>query len=158
MTDAASLDRRFSHLGADLLVTPFFQATEWDQLDLQTRPRGPTTREDSVDLDLAAGAGCLQQALVLRLLTPQGSLSALAHPDYGSRLHLLIGEFNTPVTRARAKAYVLEALAQERRVAKVLDVTVSQPADGAQDRLLISASVLPAKGGDAVRLGLEVAL
>lgn len=158
MTDARSADPRFAYLGRDLLVTPFFQATEWDQLDLLTQPRGVLYRDDRVDFDTAIGAGCLQQALVLRLLTPQGSLTNLAHPDYGSRLHELIGEINTAVTRARAKAFVLQALAQERRVAEVLAVDVLEPADGARDRLMIHASVLPKGGGDPVALGLEVGL
>ena len=158
MADARSLDPRFVHLGRDLLVTPFFQATEWDLLDLLTQPRGQIYRDDQVDFDMAEGPGCLQQALVLRLLTPQGSLADLAHPDYGSRLYLLIGEIDGAVTRARAKTYVLEALAAERRLEKILAVDVQPSADGAGDRLLISASVLPRGGGDPVSLGLEVGL
>lgn len=151
-SDAAAL------FGRDLLVTPFFAAAEWDQLDLLTNPRGQLYADDRVDLDVASGAACLQQALVLRLLTPRGSLAELAHADYGSRLHLLIGELDSPVTRARARAYVLEALAAERRLEKILAVTIQPAAEGVMDRLLISASVLPRGGGDPVSLGLEVAL
>jgi len=158
VADPRSQDAGFVHLGRDLLVAPFFQATEWDQLDLLTQPRGQLYLDDQVDFDVAEGPGCLQQALVLRLLTPQGSLAALAHPDYGSRLHLLIGEIDSAVTRARAKAYVIEALAAERRLEKTLAVDVQPSAEGGGDRLLISASVLPKGGGDPVSLGLEVGL
>lgn len=151
------LDPRFAHLGRDLLLTPFFQATSGDQLDLATDPRGITSSDDRVDFDLAAGPGALKQALVLRLLTPKGCLAALAHPDYGSRLHELIGGLSTPFSRARARAFVLEALAAERRVAKVLTVDV-RTAQASSDRLLIDVQVLAVGGGEPVSLGLEVAL
>jgi phage baseplate assembly protein W len=155
--DPNDLDPRFAHLGRDLLLTPFFQAADGDQLDIATNPRGLVTRDDRVDFDRAAGPGALKQALVLRLLTPVGSLSELAHPDYGSRLGELIGEISTPFTRAKARAFVLEALAAERRVAKVLAVDV-RTAEGATDRLLIDVQVVAVGGGDPVSLGLEVAL
>jgi phage baseplate assembly protein W len=99
----------------------------------------------------------LKQALVMRLLTPVGSLSELAHPAYGSRLGELIGEISTPFTRAKARAFVLEALAAERRVAEVLAVDV-RTAEGANDRLLIDVQVTAVGGGDPISLGLEVAL
>lgn len=158
MADSRNVDPRFAHLGRDLLITPFFQAAEWDLLDLITHPRGTVYRDEQVDLESAEGPACLQQALVLRLLTPRGCMSDLAHPDYGSRLHLLIGEIDGAVTRARAKAYVLEALAMERRLDKILAVDVLPAADGAGDRLLISANVLPKGTTDPISLGLEVAL
>jgi phage baseplate assembly protein W len=157
MADPNDLDPRLAHLGQDLLLVPFFQAADGDQLDLATDPGGNVTRNDSVDFARAVGPGALRQALVLRLLTPLGSLSALAHPDYGSRLGELIGEISTPFTRARARAFVLEALAKERRVKEVLAIDV-RSADGATDRLLIDVRVSAVTGGDPIVLGLEVAL
>lgn len=77
-----------------------------------------------VDLETVTAVANLQQALLLRFLTPQGELEPLGHPTYGSRLYLLIGEPNTPTNRNRARLYVLEALAQEPRVAEVLSVNV----------------------------------
>ncbi len=145
-------------LGKDLLLTPFFQATEWDQLDLVATPRGRPYPLEPVDLDLAAGEESLRQALILRLLTPVRALAELGHASYGSRLGELIGLENTETNRLRARAFVLQALAQERRIEKVLDLRTSVPADGAGDRIAISFRVQPKDGGDPVDLGLELGL
>ena len=78
-----------------------------------------------VDLETLTAESNLKQALFLRFLTRVGELAQLGHPDYGSRLFELIGEPNTPTNRNRAKMYVLQALAQEPRVAEVLRVDVT---------------------------------
>lgn len=89
--------------------------------DLKTARR----RTGGIDLEILTGVENLQQALLLRLLTPQGELAALGHRTYGSRLHTLIGEANTETTRNRAKLFALEALQEEPRVAEVLDLRVT---------------------------------
>lgn len=76
------------------------------------------------DLESVSGLDDLRQALLLRFLTQQGELAVLGHPDYGSRLHELIGELNTETTRNRAKMFALQALAAEPRVKQVLSLTV----------------------------------
>lgn len=91
--------------------------------DLAIRQRLETGQ---VDLDTLSGVDNLVQALLLRFLTPTGELAVLGHPDYGSRLHELIGELNTETNHNRAKLYVLQALAAEPRVKKVLSVKVTQ--------------------------------
>jgi phage baseplate assembly protein W len=91
----------------------------------------------------------LQQALLLRFLTRQGDLAPLGHPDYGSRLYTLIGELNTPTNRNRAKLFVLEALAAEPRVARVVSVDVTA---GARDRIDISVSLLAIKSDTPINL------
>lgn len=91
--------------------------------DLVTRRREATGQ---IDLDTLVGVDNLVQALFLRFLTPQGEMAILGHPDYGSRLHELIGELNNDANRNRAKLFVLQALAAEPRVRKVLDVQVTQ--------------------------------
>jgi phage baseplate assembly protein W len=93
--------------------------------DLQLRKR-PETKQ--TDLRLLGGVENLQQALLLRFLTPLGELAQLGHSDYGSRLYELIGELNNDTNRNRAKLFVLLALAGEPRVKQVLDVTVAQNA------------------------------
>ena len=146
------------HLGNDLLMTPFFEANEWQTLDLSTSPAGTPYRDEVVDLAAARGVENLQQALILRLLTPVGSLRDLGHAGYGSRLHEIIGLENVAATRLRAKVYVLQALEQERRVAEVLAVEIAPVTADAPDRLRIFVRVKPQGAGDPVSLGLEVAL
>jgi phage baseplate assembly protein W len=91
------------------------------------------------DIDILEQVENLQQALLLRFLTRQGDLTVLGHPDYGSRLYTLIGELNNPTNRNRAKLFVLEALAAEPRIARVISVDVTA---GARDRIDIAVSLL----------------
>ena len=82
-----------------------------------------TSDRDPVDLLSAAGGDVqtvtgrenLAQAIVNRLLTRRGELTGLGHPDYGSRLHLLVGELNNARTRGLAELYIRDSLAQEPR-------------------------------------------
>ena len=144
-------------LGRDLLLTPFFRADEWDVLDLERRPAGTPWRDEPVDLAVADDVEALRQALVIRLLTPKGTLTELGHAGYGSRLHELIGEQDGEVTRLRARLYVLEAIGQERRVEEVISLDISS-STAAPDRLFVNAQVKPVGRGDPVSLGLEVGL
>jgi phage baseplate assembly protein W len=97
------------------------------------------TKPDDYDLDILQQVENLQQALLLRFLTRQGDLTVLGHPDYGSRLYTLIGELNNPTNRNRAKLFVLEALAAEPRIARVVSVDVTA---GARDRIDIGVALL----------------
>jgi phage baseplate assembly protein W len=90
--------------------------------DLVTSIRPETGR---TDLALLSEAENLQQALLLRFLTPVGALAHLGHPDYGSRLHELIGEPNTETNRNRAKLFTLLALKAEPRIGEVVSVVVT---------------------------------
>jgi phage baseplate assembly protein W len=107
--------------------------------DLFTKVR-PVTNQ--VDLETLTGADNLQQALLLRFLTPMGELTELGHPDYGSRLSELIGELNNESNRNLAKMFVLQALAGEPRVKQILDLQVTQNAVR-RDQMDISVSLLP---------------
>ena len=79
-----------------------------------------------IDLETLAGLENLQQALLLRFLTPMGEMEILGHATYGSRLYELLGELNIERTHNRAKMFVLQALAEEPRVKQVLSVKVTQ--------------------------------
>jgi phage baseplate assembly protein W len=85
------------------------------------------------DIGKISGSDNLVQAVILRLLTPQGELTELAHPNYGSRLHELIGQQNTPTTRNLMKLFILQSLKQEPRIEKVEEVAVT-PIDGSRTR------------------------
>jgi phage baseplate assembly protein W len=98
----------------------------------------------------------LGQAIVLRLLTERGELAELGHPEYGSRLHELLGAPNTETRRGLAKVFILEALAQESRIEKVLDVTIKEhPQRTDEQRHLVDVviRVQPIGATDVVTIG-----
>jgi len=131
--------------GADLLTAP--------------RPQLVAAGDPDPGHDLAAvhGDENLQQALLLRLLTEVGELTHLGHPDYGSRLHELIGEPNTPATRDRAKLYALQAITAEPRVAAVRSITVTtHPSE--RGRIDVRAAVLAVDGVTELNLVFPIPL
>ena len=109
------------------------------------------------DVGAISGRANLAQALVLRLLTRQGDLTALGHPDYGSRLTELIGQLNNETTRNLARLYTIQAIRQERRVRRLLDLSVQTLPDQPQT-IRIGFAVLPVNEDDPLALTLEVAL
>ena len=119
------------HLGADLLLS--HKATMGSALHLAAA---------GGDLEIVAGLDNLAQAIWLRLAVHQGDLEHLGHPDYGSRLYLLIGRRLIPETIALAKAYIHEALRRERRIASIQRVDVL-PDPTRPDSLLIEVTVQP---------------
>jgi phage baseplate assembly protein W len=82
------------------------------------------------DLDTTTGRANLVQAVINRLLTRRGELTSFGHPDYGSRLHELVGELNNLRLRALAEVYIRDCLAQESRIEKVRYVTFEPPDRG----------------------------
>jgi hypothetical protein len=129
-------------LGADLrLLANLQHGNEWTGGSdlLTTTVPSQQGQPPLTDLQTVQGGQNMQQALLLRFLTRQGALAALGHPDYGSRLYTLIGQLNTESNRNKAKLFVLEALAAERRVASVVSVDVTA---GARDRIDIRVSLL----------------
>lgn len=100
------------------------------------------------DFVTAEGRDNLGQALTTRLLTPKGELAPLGHPAYGSRLHEIIGQLNTPTTRNLAKLFVIESLKAERRVEKIQSVEITpHPVNPFLIRIAISVKPV---GDDAV--------
>jgi phage baseplate assembly protein W len=100
--------------------------------DLRLRPTGGSldlTRDDGGDLDLATGAENISQALTLRLLVRRGELTPLGWPDYGSRLHELIGEPNVVRTRALLMTFAQTAIEQDPRVERVRDIRAGVPGE-----------------------------
>lgn len=159
---------RFGAFGSDLRLTryvgtpsslPLDSADSWGTLDLAlgVGGQGGLPLATPHDLLTIAGRENLGQALILRLLTPLGDLTALGHPAYGSRLTTLIGRTNDSRSQHLARLYVLEALAQESRVAQVLAIEVT-PVAGQPDTLRITLSVLPRGDDQPLALALEVTL
>lgn len=87
--------------------------------------RLPAGRGGVKDIRILSGRDNLRQAIMARLLTPTGELSILGHPDYGSRLHEVVGRVNTETTRNLIRLYILESLKKEARVEKIELITVS---------------------------------
>jgi len=160
--------RTFNHLGSDIALTrftavpgavPLDQADSGGSLDLAVVPGRPGRAGQPVPTDLGTVSGrtVLAQALIVRLLTPLGSLAELGHSGYGSRLGELIGRGNTSATRNLARLYTIEALAQERRVLQVQELVVEVP-PGSPDSVRIRFSVLPVADDDPLTLTLDVSL
>lgn len=134
--------------GKDLKLTrrTFDQMTsDRDPVDLLAAASG--------DVQTVTGRANLAQAIVNRLLTRRGELARLGHPNYGSRLQLLLGELNNVRTRGLAEIYIRESLAQESRIEKVTRVAFALPARGLERATLyISITVQPTGGGDELTL------
>jgi phage baseplate assembly protein W len=110
----ADLDVLMKRLGADLGLVFGGASGWWEEADLDVRRR-PGLRDIGVVSELAAA----DQLLVNRLKTRQGELTALGHPEYGSRHHELLGEPNTERTRHQIKRHVLECLSHEPRIDRI---------------------------------------
>lgn len=93
------------------------------------------------DLALLDGIDNFTQAVANRLKTRQGELAALGHPRYGSRHHELLGQPNVPRTRNLIKLYVLQALRDEPRIERVLDVQVKPEHQPPRDSVRIDVTV-----------------
>src|SRR5215213_2980918 len=114
-----------------------------DDLELYSRNETYDLRPNGAgDLGLARGNENIIQALTLRLLVRRGELAPLGWPDYGSRLHELIGEPNVRRTHLRLMAFAREAAEADPRVAEVRQIRA---------RALVGER-------DTVRLELEVSL
>lgn len=94
----------------------------------------------------------LAQAVILRLLTPRGELAALGHPEYGSRVHELIGRENNTAQRNLLKLFILEALKLEPRVEKVVELKV-EPSPGARSTVDVLLRVKPVGATTIVSVG-----
>jgi phage baseplate assembly protein W len=93
------------------------------------------------DLALAHGADNIAQALALRLRTRVGELAPLGWPDFGSRLHELIGEPANDRTRLRASAFARAAVEADPRVAEVASVSARTP-EGERDTVRLFLDVI----------------
>ncbi len=76
------------------------------------------------DLASVNGTDNAVQAVIHRIKTVRGELTALGHPDYGSRHHELIGRPNTEHNRNLAKLYILQALSAEPRIEKIHEARI----------------------------------
>jgi phage baseplate assembly protein W len=128
--------------------------------DLRLRETGGNldlTRDDAGDLDLAAGSDNIVQALTLRLLVRRGELAPLGWPDYGSRLHELIGEPNVVRTRALLMTFAQAAIEQDPRVDRVRDIRARVP-DGERNVVRLEIDILLISQPSPVNLVFDIPL
>ena len=144
-----------SQSGTDLKVIPYFVAHDASQIDLLRRsrvapvlrgvtgPKIPGAEADGNgmvhDLDIMTDRENLAQALILRLLTPRGSLAALGHAEYGSRIHELIGKLK-PRVENKAVEFSFDPLQE------------------GPSSLVFTLAVRPVNGEEPIGLSLEVAI
>ncbi len=117
-----------------------------------TRRLGPGGKGLILDLAVKSGMDNLAQAIIMGLLTPQGELSALGHPRYGSRLHELVGRVNTETSHNLVRLYILETLQREPRIEEIVDVVVT-PALERPSSVDVSLQVLPVGETQTVTIG-----
>lgn len=123
-------------LGRDLLLR-YADPAMWEDADLFDI----RSRDALRDIERADGVPNLEQALANRLKTRKGELTALGHPEYGSRHHELIGEPNIDRTRHLIKLYILQALRDEPRVERVLSAAVRAEHDPPRDTVRIEIAL-----------------
>lgn len=113
-----------------------------------------TARQPRAAWDFVAREGLenLAQAVILRLLTPRGELAALGHPDYGSRVHELIGRENDGPRRNLLRLFILEALKAEPRIDKVAELRV-EPSPGTRSTVDVLLRVKPVAATELVTIG-----
>jgi len=92
----------------------------------------------------------LKQAIIDRLRTAQGELTL--HPNYGSRLHELLGANSTDDTLVWARMFTREALLQEPRIEKILSVTAEYKEESMGEVIEISISVQPIQDLDKLNM------
>lgn len=114
--------------------------------------RFPGRAGSTEDLSTVSGFDNLAQAIIVRLLTPKGELAPLGHPEFGSRLHELIGEPNNTAHRALMKLFILESLAAERRIEPDVKVLI-EPMKGVFDAVAVTLDVKPVGAASVVVIG-----
>jgi phage baseplate assembly protein W len=104
------------------------------------------------DIGVVTGPDNLHQGVLMRLLTPLGELAPLGHPEYGSRLHELIGDRNSETRRNLARLFILQALALEPRIEEVVEVkTAVDPAH--REGVNVTLRVRPVGETQIVQIG-----
>ena len=127
-------------------------------LSLRDQAQGfDLTLDPAGDLALAPGNDNIVQALTLRLRVRRGELAPLGVPDYGSRLHELIGQPNNDRTRTVLMAHARNALLEDPRVAGVTKVTAVAP-PGERDVVRLELEILLVDERTPMNLVLDVAL
>ncbi len=132
--------KRTDILGTDLKALYRVTGGRHEDVDYDRVERVRAGRIDE-DLTPVSGVDNAVQAVIHRLMTWRGELAGLGHPNYGSRHHELVGQPNTENNRNLVKLYVLQALALEPRIQKILSAAIVYDRAIARDRVEIDLSL-----------------
>ena len=128
--------------------------------DLRLAGRAPgfdLDRDAAGDIALAQGNDNIIQALILRLKVRKGELAPLGWPNYGSRLHELIGEPNNGRTHVMLMAHARNAIEQDPRVSEVKSVR-TEVVPGERDVVRIIMEILLISATNPLNLVFDVSL
>jgi phage baseplate assembly protein W len=129
-----------------------------DDLHLRDGAAGmDLVRHGGGDLDVAHGNDAITQALYLRLMVRRGELARIGWPDYGSRLHELIGEPSVARTHARVMALARDAVEADPRVEAVTQISAAVP-PGDRDVVRVELEVQLITEQNPLNLVFDVAL
>ena len=95
-------------------------------VDCSDREKIDLDRTTAEDLRVVFGKRNICQAIINRLHTRLGELAFFGHPEYGSRLHLLLGEPNNARSRGLAEIYIRESLSKDPRIREIVEVHFSE--------------------------------
>jgi phage baseplate assembly protein W len=109
--------------GTDLRAVYRIKDGRYEDVDFGVASVTKRGKKES-DLAFSSGIDTITQAIIHRLKTCYGEMAALGHPDYGSRHNELIGQPNTEHNRGLVKLYILQALAKEPRIEKILRAVI----------------------------------
>lgn len=132
--------KRTDILGRDLLAVYRVTDGRHEDLDLDRRT-GRAGGDYLSDLLTVEGVDNAVQAVVHRIKTVKGELAELGHAEYGSRHHELVGQPNSENNRNLVKLYILQALADEPRVEKILKAEIVFDRGRAPDRVEIALTL-----------------
>lgn len=118
----------------------------------------PPGAAEVTDLGVIEDRENVAQALILRLLTPVGSLAELGHGEYGSRLVELIGQRKTESLRGLCRAFILEAVRLEPRVEDKPLAISFHPDQESPSTFAVEIVVVPVSSGEPVTVGMEIDL
>lgn len=134
------VQKRTDILGQDLRAVYRVTDGRHEDLDLD-RETHRVSGDYLNDLLTAEGVDNAVQAVIHRIKTVKGELSELGHPEYGSRHHELIGQPNSENNRNLVKLYILQALALEARIEKILKADIGFDRRRAPDRVEIALTL-----------------
>ncbi|MGD1857646.1 MAG: hypothetical protein ACFB2W_25705 [Leptolyngbyaceae cyanobacterium] len=145
-----------AHLRTDLRIDVRHSELRPVYVSAETTRKIPQRTLRATDFALTTGRDNLAQAVIMRLLTPRGELTALGHPTYGSRLHELVGRRNLATNLALMRLYILESLKQEPRIDSVALLQI-EPAS--RDRINVYLEVHPVEpAGETAAIPISFAL